>query len=279
MAIRVHQRWVSNIAVGLLLLILLYLILKDSLIISPFITSVPSFWHWQPAAPRMLYWYHHFFAFVPVLLIAIGRSMYKCQDGLNFRWLVSIFLGSIIFLFWDWKFTHLGIWGFNANFTMPNRCFGLPLEECFWFPMIGFCSIYIYVLLRKVDLNKKFWNLTLFIWLLANVVLIIFYRAYLYTSFAAWAALLVSVLAYWSGMKEELIYFIRSFAITLIPMVVFDGLLTGMMTGQAVVMYNPSEFSNYRLLSIPIEDFIFGYAFLLTIVLLQFNINRRLSSN
>ncbi|MFN8280042.1 MAG: lycopene cyclase domain-containing protein [Saprospiraceae bacterium] len=275
----VHQRWVTNILVGLLLMMLLYFILKDVLITSPLIVSVPSFCNWQPAIPQMLYWYHHLFAFVPVLLIAIGRSIYRCQDGLNFRWFVSIFLGSIIFLYWDWKFTDLGIWGFNANYTMEDRWFGLPLEECFWFPVIGFCSIYIYVILRKVDLNKKLWNLVLMIWLLANVVLVIFYSEYLYTSFAAWAAIFVSVLAYWSGMKDEMTYFIRSFAVTLIPMVIFDGLLTGMMTGQAVVMYNPSEFSNFRLVSIPVEDFIFGYAFLLTIALFHFNINNRLSSN
>ena len=52
-------------------------------------------------------------------------------------------------------------------------------------------------------------------------------------------------------------------------MILFDGLLTGMFTKQALVIYNVEEFSGLRIVSIPIEDFIFGYGFLAIIILLQ----------
>ena len=230
-------------------------ILKDVLITSPLIVSVPSFWNWQPAIPQKVVGTTTSFAFVPVLLIAIGRSIYRCQDGLNFPMVCFNFSQ-------EYHISILGLEilpdlesrGFNANYTMEDRWFDCRWKNV-WFPVIQFCSIYIYVILRKVDLKKNYgiWCLWSGCWQMS--CWLFFYRNIFIAPFAAWAAIFVSVLAYWSGNEgwNDLLYpVICSY---LIPMVIFTGFADGMMTGQAVVMYNPSEFSNFRLVSIPVEDF------------------------
>ncbi len=64
-----------------------------------------------------------------------------------------------------------------------------------------------------------------------------------------------------------------------LPMLIMDGMLTGIFTQEALIIYNPSENSGIRIISIPIEDFLFGFSFLAFIVWIKNVINKRLSAN
>ena len=71
--------------------------------------------------------------------------------------------------------------------------------------------------------------------------------------------------------------FLISFGILLIPMIFFNGMLTGLFTKQALVEYNWQEFSNKRFLSFPVEDVGFGFGLLYGVVCLNFFLTNGIS--
>ena len=260
-------------AAGVLLAAALVPVFASGVVREALVIDVPCMMRWLPDHPERLYWYHHLLSFVPVLLISFYQSFQSRDFGYFRQWSLPILAASLVFVSWDMAFTRMGIWGFNQEFTGAMRIGGLPVEEWVWFPVIGFCSLYIHYLLRPLALNLRIWGTFRWGWLLFNLLAIGLFYGRLYTAFAAWSVLLVSWLGQRDGRGEESVRFMRSFAVILIPMVLFDGLLTGLFTGKAVVIYNPAEFSGIRLVSIPMEDFMFGYSFLQLATLLKHRIN------
>ncbi|HPH20418.1 MAG TPA: lycopene cyclase domain-containing protein, partial [Haliscomenobacter sp.] len=53
--------------------------------------------------------------------------------------------------------------------------------------------------------------------------------------------------------------FYRAFLVILIPFLLVDGVLTGGFTQQPVVVYNPAEFMGIRIVSVPVEDAVYGF--------------------
>jgi lycopene cyclase domain-containing protein len=56
------------------------------------------------------------------------------------------------------------------------------------------------------------------------------------------------------------------YAVSLIPFLLINGLLTGSFTNQAAVIYNEAEIIGLRILNIPVEDTIYSFEILLTTV-------------
>jgi len=59
----------------------------------------------------------------------------------------------------------------------------------------------------------------------------------------------------------------KEFYLFLLAMAFFKFLVNGFLTGRQIVLYNPEFFSGFRLGSIPVEDFLFGFSMVsLTII-------------
>lgn len=169
---------------------------------------------------------------------------------------------AFLYLFWDVLFTHLKIWGFNKNYCLEYKFLKLPIEEILFFFIIPFCSLLIhyafYSVLPKVKLSKKITeNLTLII----LTILAIYALNYYYLAYTTTNSIFLSIMLI-IGLKnhfELLQKFYITFLIILIPFIIVNGILTGAITDEPIVWYNNNENLNFRIISIPIEDF--GYAF------------------
>lgn len=169
--------------------------------------------------------------------------------------LLAILLPGIFFIAWDVLFTKLGFWSFNTDFTFDVRLFGLPIEEWMFFVVIPFCSLFIYEVLRfylpKLDINKP---VKLILWIVSIALL-----ATGIVEFGTWytficlttTALFLMVVLFQKNLHTHLSHFALAFLVTCIPMLVVNGVLTAM----PVVEYNAQYFSNFRIGTIPAEDF------------------------
>lgn len=78
-----------------------------------------------------------------------------------------------------------------------------------------------------------------------------------YTFLALFSVLIVFALEAWlkTGLLKKKLYWFFLFLVFL-----FKLLVNGYLTGKSIVIYNPEFFLGFRLGSIPLEDFFFGFS-------------------
>lgn len=275
------HRKIQLVSIGILLMAILFFIMKEEIVITTYVLKTDRLGLVQGLETHYLYWIHHAFAFIPVWIISLIGPHWGMRAGFYKTWLLPIVLGSMVFLAWDIYFSYLSIWGFNERYLTGNRIANFPLEEVVWFPVIGCCSLYIYFLMEREKwalLEQRGWVLAILV-CFGLFLFWMFYFDRLYSSFAVWSIFIVIWLWYWSEIQDKLMNFMGAFMIITLPMLIMDGMLTGIFTQEALIIYNPSENSGIRIISIPIEDFLFGFSFLAFIVWIKNVINKRLSAN
>jgi lycopene cyclase domain-containing protein len=62
--------------------------------------------------------------------------------------------------------------------------------------------------------------------------------------------------------------FYISFPVILIPFIIVNGILTGSLIEGEIVWYNPAEITGIRLITIPVEDFAYGFSLIFINLLL-----------
>lgn len=186
-------------------------------------------------------------------------------------YLKAALLAAIPYITWDIWFTKIGVWWFNENYTLGISIFGLPLEEYLFFFCIPFSCVFTYYCLNNFfDLSVMEKYSMFLTWLTVIVCLgtaIVFNnRIYpLVTSLTAAAVILLlkyAAKADWIG-RASFTFFILMPGFFLV-----NGALTGTGLESPIVNYNPKQILNIRLLTIPIEDAVYGYTQFMIVVFL-----------
>jgi lycopene cyclase domain-containing protein len=188
----------------------------------------------------------------------------------------AIIFVAVPFLIFDSLFTAHGVWSFNPVYVSGIFIFNLPIEEILFFICIPYSCLFTYYCLNK------FYNLSwhpkaenIFCSLFSIVLLItgIIFRHKLYTSSTSVStAIICLILKYalninWFGKAVSV------YTILIFPFLLVNGILTGTGLLAPVVIYNPLYNLGIRVMTIPIEDFFYGFElFLLNLSLyLKFN--------
>jgi lycopene cyclase domain-containing protein len=177
--------------------------------------------------------------------------------------LPSILITGAFFASFDIYFAAKGIWGFNPLYHSGIVWARLPLEEWLFFIFIPYASIFIHFVLKAyfpliilTDKTTRIITVTLIL-ILASALFAEHDKVYSVTYFSLMAIiLLISVLQ--KGKILNSLYI--SFLVILIPFIMVNGILTGSLIEGEVVWYNPDEISGIRLITIPVEDFAYGFS-------------------
>ncbi len=184
-------------------------------------------------------------------------------DKLFTAFIKTALIVGIPFCIWDIWFAQKAVWWFNDTYILGIRFWGLPLEEYLFFICIPFSCLFTYVCLTKFfggEWLNAFNNILVFILAILCSVILLLYHHKLYTAFTA-AVLLGSLLYLHFVAKAE--WLGQATVVYIILMLGFfpvNGILTGTGLKAPIVNYNPKELLNIRLLTIPVEDFFYGYA-------------------
>ncbi|WGQ09753.1 lycopene cyclase domain-containing protein [Pedobacter gandavensis] len=182
-------------------------------------------------------------------------------------------LVAIPFIAWDVWFTAHQVWWFNTAYTTGIILLGLPIEEWLFFICIPFSCVFTYFCLDKfLNLSwlSAFNNIIVFLSvIICTVIALLHYdRTYTFVTAIVTALTLIYlhfvVRAAWIGQASFV------FAILMLGFFPVNGVLTGTGLDSPIVNYNPKSFLNIRILTIPIEDAVYGYTqFLLNIYLFK----------
>ena len=231
--------------------------------------EVPRWGQWPTLETPWLYALLHLVSFLPVFLLSFDRKVHYYM-----RWkamAIPVLVVACFFIAWDVVFTHWKVWGFNDQYLSGWHLLGLPWEEWLFFFTIPFASIFIYECLRAylplsfLPLREKWISIGLIV-LFSGMAIAFYSRIYTSVTCLLTAAFLIWHLLYEDGSWRPRFYL--AFLLTMIPFQIIDGILTGGFTEQPVVLYNPQDFSGWRIVSIPVEDAIYGLLLLMAIVTL-----------
>ncbi len=186
---------------------------------------------------------------------------------------LAIFCVGIPFVVWDVVFTEAGVWGFNERYLLGVNVFGLPLEEVLFFVCIPFSCLFTFHCLNVLKFPRptpeKAGRMILFAGVLF-ILIGVFSATKLYTF---WTLTVSGLIMAYVGFRKRpyLALFLVSYLLLLIPFFVVNGILTGTGPDEAIVWYNNEENSGIRVLTIPVEDFVYGLLLiLLNVALFEF---------
>jgi lycopene cyclase domain-containing protein len=180
--------------------------------------------------------------------------------------LPSLLLTGALFILFDIYFARNGIWGFNPKYHSGIVLADLPLEEWLFFIVIPYASIFIhYVMIAYFpdailpDKTTKMISASLLAILLLAIILNPD-RAYSVVYFSLMIFVLLISMFERTGLLNR---FYVSFPVILIPFITINGILTGSFIEGEVVWYNSAEITGLRIITIPVEDFAYGFSLIL----------------
>ena len=176
---------------------------------------------------------------------------------------------ATLFIIWDIFFTHQSIWGFNPPYLSGINLFKLPLGEWLFFFTVPFACLFIHECLKAYITIDPLQKLDRTI-STALIIAISLFGLLNYTKlYTATTCLLTAMylsyhyLTYTNFFRTR---FFLTYIVSLIPFLLINGALTGSFTEEPIVIYNPEEFSGYRIFTIPVEDSIYSFLLLFSII-------------
>ncbi len=213
--------------------------------------------------------------FLTVIICFIASFDSRIKFFLYFGpFLKAALLVAIPFIAWDVWFTAQGVWWFNTDYTLGFILAGLPLEEWLFFIFIPFSCVFTYFCFDKffqLEWLEGFNNLIVFVTVIicALVALANYDKIYtLVTCIATLGTLIYLhffVRAHWIGQATFV------YLVLMLGFFPVNGVLTGTGLESPIVNYNPGDFLGIRMLTIPVEDAVYGFTqFLLVLQYFQY---------
>lgn len=216
------------------------------------------------------------------LIVNVGSLIipliFSFHPKLNFykKWkatLLSIFIVGFVFIVWDMFYTDLGVWGFNPDYLCGLYIFNLPIEEILFFICIPYACLYTYHCLKLFKPVKKLEQTKWISYILCTVFFIVgcVFIPNLYTSvtFISLSIVLLIIQIKYNPIWLPRLY--SALLLLIIPFILVNGILTGTGLENPIVWYNENEITGFRILTIPVEDFFYGFLLiLLNVLLLEF---------
>ncbi|MCX8524988.1 lycopene cyclase domain-containing protein [Chryseobacterium formosus] len=180
--------------------------------------------------------------------------------------LLSSTIVATFFIAWDIWFTANGVWWFNDKYLIGKRLFGLPIEELLFFICIPFSCVFTYFCLDKffkLDWKPSIEKGFLIISIISCFILALIFKDKIY-SFVTFLTTAISLTVLYFALKVKWIGKASFIYLVLMPgFLAVNGILTGTGLDSPIVNYNPKDFIGFRILTIPVEDTVYGYEMIL----------------
>ena len=180
----------------------------------------------------------------------------------------SIGIVMMLFIVWDGLVTDRH-WFFNTSYTLPVRLFNLPIGEWLFFITVPYSCIFTWEVLAAYFSNQKFQfslitqSIFSLVIMLTGSVILISGKEYTGIVLIVFGFIfLLDIL-----LKTRLFHQSRTYyfsAILFLMMFIFNGYLTS----RPIVLYHKQYQLNFRIITIPIEDFFYGFALVFLVLII-----------
>ncbi len=164
-----------------------------------------------------------------------------------------------VFITWDIIFTKKAIWHFNEQYILGYKFLDLPIEEWLFFICVPYSCLFIHEVLNhffplknpyvKIKLLNVLTGLTLL-----TIGMVNYNKTYTCVCFILTGTFILLI-------QQKNVKFLsvlyRTFLTSLFPFFIVNGVLTGSLTNEPIVIYDDLMNTGIRIFTIPIEDFVY----------------------
>jgi len=199
---------------------------------------------------------------IPPLFLSFDRKVH-----FHTHWpylFLSLLPVSALYIIWDVLVTIRGHWSFNPEYSGIITVLHLPLGEWLFFLAVPYATIFIYEVLLgyfpvRTIISER--NITLLLMTPAVLSIALALSAGLpeYTTLALISFSLMLIIANFTQktvFREN--HTLAFFGLSFVAFFLVNGILTGL----PVVLYSPEHILGVRVLSIPVEDFLYNISML-----------------
>jgi len=198
------------------------------------------------------------------LIILIGPVMLSFDRRVRYvtKWphaLLASVTSLVPFIIWDITVNGRH-WWFNEKYILGLRLMGLPLEEWFFFITVPFACLFVWEIFYLLQPRRTVYGaekIAIILLLLAPIGIGVFATGKEYTGLVLIALAAVVFLDH--VLKTRLLTDNRFLILTGVVVgltVIFNTYLTA----RPIVLYNPIYQLNLRVITIPVEDFFYGFS-------------------
>ncbi len=193
--------------------------------------------------------------FFPLILSFDKKvAFYKTWKAL----FLSIFIVGSGFIIWDLLFTKFNVWQFNPEYICGIYFYNLPIEECLFFLVVPYSSVFIYECIRvyfKNYLPSKLSDIITVALIIINLAMMLFGFDKMYTLVNSCLLIIILVYIRWINKWHHLNLFYAAFIVCLLPFAICNGILTSW----PILIYNNSQNLSIRMGTIPVEDLFYNF--------------------
>lgn len=201
--------------------------------------------------------------FFTVIICFIASFDKRLQFNRHFgAFIKAAVLVAIPFIAWDVWFTAKGAWWFNTDYTLGIVIAGLPLEEWLFFICIPFSCVFTYFCFDKfykLDWLSGFNNLIVFVSIIVCAVMALLHHDKIYTLVTAITTIVTLIYLHFIVRADWISKASMVYTVLMLGFFPVNGVLTGTGLESPIVNYNSGDFLGIRMLTIPIEDAVYGY--------------------
>jgi len=175
--------------------------------------------------------------------------------------LIAIVIPAIPFLLWDVVVTGTH-WNFNPEYVSGIKIINLPIEEILFFITVPFACLFTWEMIRRRRAEEKALDLKwvrIFLYLTLPAGIYFFAIGKQYTGLTLSFLFLANLL---DQFLQTNLLFDKRFYFYLLLIVIFTMIFNGFLTWRPVVTYGVEYQLDFRIITIPIEDFFYGIALL-----------------
>ena len=174
--------------------------------------------------------------------------------------LIAIILPAIPFLLWDAIVTG-SHWNFNPEYVSGIKLINLPIEEILFFITVPFACLFTWeMIIRRAD--QKYVNagwLRLLLYMALPIGIYFFAIGKQYTGLTLTFLFIANIVD--QVLKTRLLYDKR-FYFYIVLIILFTLVFNGYLTWRPVVTYGVNYQIDFRIITIPVEDFFYGISLL-----------------
>ena len=179
---------------------------------------------------------------------------------------VALVFSAVVFVVWDIIVTGF-FWYFNPTFTLGPRIAGVPFEEILFFLTVPFGCLVLWVNWDKVYPGTEDQSSVplMFICISTALAVIGLWMRWYYT--VAICVVYALILSLDHVMNTHILRKVRFLSFTLV-IVLLTFVCNLYLTARPIVLYNSVMKTNLNILTIPVEDFVYGLALISFVIVM-----------
>jgi lycopene cyclase domain-containing protein len=209
---------------------------------------------------------------VPLIYSIFDKTLFYLK---NIKSLIfSILIVGGFFIVWDIIVTIRGHWDFSKNEIFGIYFFGLPIEEILFFIVVPFSCLLIWETLNFFNKSNLDFSSNKFIFYLIGSLFILFSLFFIHLEYTFVVLFITGLTLLLTNFSSNL-FFKRNYYFFIIICFLLFLFFNYLLTSIPIVIYGSNFITNFRILTIPIEDFFYNFS-LLTLYLLVYELFKKI---